>query len=345
MDIKILIKLIVEGNKYLNIDKGLLNDLFEDEEEVKKFQNWLNSSTQYLSRNKKIINEYKLVTIKKEKLKKYELAEITLDYLYRLAEYNELNTIDEYIWGVIEREIENVSRVLYIEEHYSEAVFQAVKLLSSFIRDDLTGIEKIDDIDGSKLMHEVFTPKNPIVKFTRMKTKEDKGVQLGYMELFSGVMLAIRNPKAHRIIEVDSNEAVHLLLLIDYLFKKYKKARDLEINTFDLRVKLQENIMTLDEILSKMEIDSESRLIKLIEYTKIQNIPDDVYDGYYEYLNKEGFSDRQIIMLFELGIVTTEFNHDDNEDVTIVSFLLTEKGKRIYEELTSRDRKKSDGWF
>ncbi len=45
---------------------------------------------------------------------------------------------------------------------------------------------------------------NPKVKLNNLQTKSDKNEQLGFMLLYSGASLGIRNPKAHDIV-VQSN--------------------------------------------------------------------------------------------------------------------------------------------
>ncbi|MCR2805944.1 TIGR02391 family protein [Paenibacillus soyae] len=91
---------------------------------------------------------------------------------------------------------ENVMRVskdYYKDGHYRAAV------LDTYI--DLINRVKVisgrTDIDGSPLMQQVFSPKNP-----QLLVSDDSDEQQGFMWLFSGAVMAIRNPKAHRIVEI-----------------------------------------------------------------------------------------------------------------------------------------------
>lgn len=52
------------------------------------------------------------------------------------------------------------------------------------------------DLDNTPLMQTVFSPKNP-----GLTVSSDADEQLGFMWLFSGAVMGIRNPKAHRLIE------------------------------------------------------------------------------------------------------------------------------------------------
>lgn len=52
------------------------------------------------------------------------------------------------------------------------------------------------DLDNTPLMQTVFSVKNP-----ELRISSDSDEQLGFMWLFSGAVMGIRNPKAHRLIE------------------------------------------------------------------------------------------------------------------------------------------------
>lgn len=87
----------------------------------------------------------------------------------------------------------NTSGRLYEDGHYRSAVLDAyIDLINRVKR--LSGRP---DLDGSRLMQQVFSAKNPT-----MLVSDDPDEQLGFMWLFSGAVMAIRNPKAHKIVEV-----------------------------------------------------------------------------------------------------------------------------------------------
>jgi uncharacterized protein (TIGR02391 family) len=47
----------------------------------------------------------------------------------------------------------------------------------------------------------VFSPNNPILKFNNQENDSQKNEQKGFMWLFSGVAAAIRNPRAHGLLD------------------------------------------------------------------------------------------------------------------------------------------------
>ena len=53
----------------------------------------------------------------------------------------------------------------------------------------------LEEKDGARLMQSAFSPNNPIIKIGDISTETGRDIQQGYMEMFSGAMKGIRNPK------------------------------------------------------------------------------------------------------------------------------------------------------
>ncbi len=103
-----------------------------------------------------------------------------------------------------------VAGQLFADGHYRQAILdtyialvQAVKLK--------TGLTA----DNTPLMEQAFSPRNP-----RLRVSADPDEQQGYMRLFSGAVMAIRNPKAHQLIpQPDPARALEWLCLASALFR------------------------------------------------------------------------------------------------------------------------------
>lgn len=67
-------------------------------------------------------------------------------------------------------------------------------------------------------MQSAFSLQNPILKIS-----DNKDEQLGYMWLFSGAVMAIRNSFAHTINEIEKNEAIEWLYFASALFRQLDK--------------------------------------------------------------------------------------------------------------------------
>lgn len=107
--------------------------------------------------------------------------------------------------------VQNTAFQLYKDGHYRQAI------LDTYIHVVETVKTKSGrhDLDGTALMQTVFSPKNPIIKIS-----DDPDEQQGFMWMFSGAVMGIRNPKAHRLIpQTDSQNTLEWLFFASALFR------------------------------------------------------------------------------------------------------------------------------
>jgi len=84
----------------------------------------------------------------------------------------------------------------YYSRQYSDAILTAYKVVLNEIKE----VANIHDLDGKPLIEKAFSLSNPIIKLNDLATQSDKDEQLGFMMLFSGAAVGIRNPKAHDLV-------------------------------------------------------------------------------------------------------------------------------------------------
>lgn len=121
---------------------------------------------------------------------------------------------------ITDSDLSEVTFKLYNNGHYSQAIEEAYKLLNNTVKEECQS-----DLDGSKLMQNAFSLNNPLLKFNDLKTQSEKDEQLGFMEILSGCMLGIRNPRAHQHRHYDEqNECLELLCFANYLLRKIRKS-------------------------------------------------------------------------------------------------------------------------
>ena len=113
---------------------------------------------------------------------------------------------------------------LFCDGHYSQAIFEACKLLNKRVQ-ELSG----STTDGKALMFEAFNSgSDPKLKFNAFVDQSDKDEQEGFMHIFAGVMHGIRNPKGHEIVNLkDPYRALEYLSLISLLFRRLDDAKSL----------------------------------------------------------------------------------------------------------------------
>jgi uncharacterized protein (TIGR02391 family) len=127
--------------------------------------------------------------------------------------------------------IRKASEGLFKDGHYAQAIFDACKALINYVKRE-SG-EK--SIDGTDLMGQVFSikrnertnqiTKKPVLQLNKLRSREDIDEQMGFMHLFMGSVLGIRNPKAHAEIEQkDPFKALEYLAFLSLLAKRTQEA-------------------------------------------------------------------------------------------------------------------------
>ena len=126
---------------------------------------------------------------------------------------------DYDVWSLIHPQIAEVSKKRMSDGYYADAVEAACKSVNSRVRDyvlDQTG----EELDGAGLMKKAFSPNNPIIRIAAVENKSGHDTQQGYMEIFSGIMTGIRNPKAHDNESITKEDALRKLIMISLLMYK-----------------------------------------------------------------------------------------------------------------------------
>jgi uncharacterized protein (TIGR02391 family) len=118
-------------------------------------------------------------------------------------------------------EIERACSKLFADNHYAESVETACKVLDMLVK--LRSMRT--DPSGTELMQLVFSPKSPILRFNEQQNDSEKSEQQGMMYLYAGAMLAIRNPRAHGLLEDHPENAISYISFISTLAKALDRTR------------------------------------------------------------------------------------------------------------------------
>ena len=146
----------------------------------------------------------------------YSFGEVIATVTY-LNEYGNNNSSS--IWDNIHPQIISVAKGRFDNGHYADAVEAAFKEINMRVKKtyrDRTSIEK----DGAKLMQAAFSVQNPIIKLGDTSTETGTNIQQGYMEMFTGAMIGIRNPQAHNNLLITKENAVRKLHYASMLMYK-----------------------------------------------------------------------------------------------------------------------------
>lgn len=100
---------------------------------------------------------------------------------------------------------------LYHDGHFRSAILDTYIDLVNRVK-EMSGRT---DLDNTKLMQQVFSLEKPTITIS-----DDKDEQLGFMWLFSGAVMAVRNPKAHKLIDQkDAQRALEWLAFASVLHR------------------------------------------------------------------------------------------------------------------------------
>jgi uncharacterized protein (TIGR02391 family) len=125
-------------------------------------------------------------------------------------------------WGLINSKIANVTRKKFESGFYSDSIESALKEINSTVK-EITKKKTGEELDGSKLMQKAFSLTNPVIELDDLTNESGRNVQQGFLQIFSGAMTGIRNPKAHGNTDIEVNEAVRLLCFCGELMDKIEK--------------------------------------------------------------------------------------------------------------------------
>jgi uncharacterized protein (TIGR02391 family) len=97
---------------------------------------------------------------------------------------------------------------------YPQAVFEAGKAFVALVKVKAGTFH----IDCVPLMQTVFSANNPILAFNNLADQSDRDEQQGMMHLYTGAVMAIRNPGGHRVAVIEQpDRALQHLDLLSYL--------------------------------------------------------------------------------------------------------------------------------
>lgn len=111
-------------------------------------------------------------------------------------------------------------KTLFDDGHYAQATFEAYKFLDKEVQRH-SGCTK----SGYKLMMRAFNKDSPLVQLTPLANTSDKDEQEGYRFLFTGSVVAIRNPRGHEVALQDTpDQCLDHLSLASLLLRRLEES-------------------------------------------------------------------------------------------------------------------------
>jgi uncharacterized protein (TIGR02391 family) len=106
-------------------------------------------------------------------------------------------------------------------KHYADGVHRAAIALRDLVRQR----SGLDSLDGTDLMSQALSPKDPVLIVADLTTKTGYSVQLGTMLMAQGAMTAIRNLVAHERLDLDPAEAMSMVATLSLLAHWIERAQ------------------------------------------------------------------------------------------------------------------------
>jgi uncharacterized protein (TIGR02391 family) len=119
-------------------------------------------------------------------------------------------------WSLIHPEIIKVTKTRFESGHYADCAEAAFKYINTVVK-RLVKTKTGNELDGASLMRTAFSVKNPVITIDDLSVNDGQSIQQGYMDIFAGAMTGIRNPKAHGIVTIGSERAIHFIFLASLL--------------------------------------------------------------------------------------------------------------------------------
>lgn len=133
------------------------------------------------------------------------------------------STEDVFLRIVTDAGLRKKTEKLFRDGHHARAVEEAYKYLDNIVKRVAKPSDK--KLTGAPLMQKVFSADKPLLKINAGETQSENDEQKGYLQIFSGSMTGIRNPRAHESDWEDSEErALELLTLANHLITRVRHA-------------------------------------------------------------------------------------------------------------------------
>jgi uncharacterized protein (TIGR02391 family) len=126
---------------------------------------------------------------------------------------------DHYFWQNIHPRIVELAKPRFDSGFYADSVEASFKELNDVMK-QIVIRNGGRELDGQSLMTTALSLTNPVIKLTSLISETDRNIQQGYMQIFAGAMIGIRNPKAHGNLNPDKKRTLHLLSLASLLMYK-----------------------------------------------------------------------------------------------------------------------------
>lgn len=125
-------------------------------------------------------------------------------------------------WSLLHPRVTRLAQRHFDNGLFADAVLTCLRDINTIIKNHVRQAIN-QELDGAPLMTRAFSVSSPIIAFDDLTAESGRNIQIGYMKIFEGAMIGIRNPKAHANLYPDRNKAIHFLFLSSFMFLKLEE--------------------------------------------------------------------------------------------------------------------------
>lgn len=133
------------------------------------------------------------------------------------------SSVGQGLWDLLHPRLSEVSRKLYEDGSFKESAQAAFTEIDARVREKYRVVHD-DGKTGAPMMFKAFAKNDPVIQLFADGVDDQVMKQEGYMHIFVGVMMAIRNPKSHSNFGIEEQDAIELLFLASRLLRKLDEA-------------------------------------------------------------------------------------------------------------------------
>jgi uncharacterized protein (TIGR02391 family) len=130
---------------------------------------------------------------------------------------------DDSFWSLLHPKVLELAKPRFDNGFYGDAIVSCLREANSIIKVHVRA-QIGQELDGAALMTRAFSVNNPIISLADLTTETGRNIQQGYMQMFAGQMIGVRNPKSHENMNPDRVKTIHLLFHASFLFIKLDEA-------------------------------------------------------------------------------------------------------------------------
>lgn len=125
-------------------------------------------------------------------------------------------------WNHIHSRVQELAQERFEMGYYADSVLICLREINSKLKKFALDKGR-EERDGADLIANIFSIKNPLIILADLQTETGRNIQLGYMKIFEGMMIGIRNPKSHENMYPDQTRTIHFLFMVSFMVSKLEE--------------------------------------------------------------------------------------------------------------------------